>query len=102
GEAHQGVHVGAVDVDLATGRVDLVADLAHVGVVHAVRGGVGDHDGGKDVLVCLDLGIQVGGVDGAVGRGLDHDDLHSGEHRGSCIGAVCGGRDQADLAGGVA
>ena len=102
GQPDQGVEVGAVDVDLAAGGVDRVADLADVGVVHPVRGRVGDHDAGQRVLVQLDLGVQVRVVDRAVRGGGDDDDLHAGEHGGGRVGAVRGGRDQADVALGVA
>ena len=34
--------------------------------------------------------------------GLDHDHPHAGHHRGRGVGAVRGGRDQADVAGTVA
>ncbi len=102
GQPDEGVEVGAVDVDLAAGGVDGVADLADVGVVHTVGGRVGDHDRGQRVLVQLDLGVQVGVVDRAVGGGGHDNNLHAGEHRGGRVGAVRGGRDQADVALGVA
>src|SRR6478736_5662045 len=43
-QTHEGVEVRTVDVDLAARLVHQVADLAHVLLVDAVRGGVGDHD----------------------------------------------------------
>src|SRR6202051_4493084 len=50
-EADLGVEVGSVEVDLATGGVDDLADLADLLFEDAVGGGVGDHDAGEDVGV---------------------------------------------------
>ena len=47
GEAHHGVQVGAVHVHLAAVLVHDLADLAYLGLEHAVGRGIGDHDGGE-------------------------------------------------------
>jgi hypothetical protein len=60
--AHLGVHVGAVHVDLAAVGVDDAADLVHALLVHAVRGGVGDHERRQVGLVLLRLLLQLGDV----------------------------------------
>ena len=102
GVAEQRVEVGAVDVDLAAVVVD---DLAQVGdgvLVGAVRRRVGHHDRGQVVGVRLALGAQVVEVDRPVVGGLDHHHPHAGHHRRRGVGAVRGGRDQADVAAGVA
>ena len=102
GEAGQGVHVRAVDVDLAADRVNFVGDLGDGLLVHAVRGRVGDHDGGDVLAVLLEFRVQVGDVDGAVVGGLDHDDAQVRQRRGGRVGAVRGCRNEADVALGVA
>ena len=48
------------------------------------------------------LAVQVRVVDRAVRGGGHDDDLHAGQHGGGRVGAVRGGRDQADVALGVA
>ncbi|KNE86950.1 hypothetical protein PSTG_19681, partial [Puccinia striiformis f. sp. tritici PST-78] len=62
-QADQGVQIGAVDVDLAAGVVHRSADLAHLGLVDAVRGGVGQHDRGEPLGVLVHLRAQVVEVD---------------------------------------
>ena len=52
--------------------------------------------------VRVDLAVQVGEVDVAVGVAGDHDHPHAGHHRAGRVGAVRAGRDQADVAAGVA
>ncbi len=106
GEAHEGVQVGTVHVDLAAGCVYGVADLADIGVVHAVRGWVGDHDGRQGVPVGFDLGVEVRVVNGAVCGGGHDNHLHARQDGGGGVGAVGGGGNQADVplafaAGGV-
>ncbi len=54
------------------------------------------------VGVRLALRAQVVEVDVAVVGGLHHDDPHAGHHRRGGVGAVGAGRDQADVAVGVA
>ena len=44
------------------------------------------------------LGVQIGDIDIAVRVAGHHHDLHAGHAGGGRIGAVRGGRDQADVA----
>ncbi len=97
-DTDQGVHVGAVDVDLAAGLVDQLAQLDDGVLVDAVGRGIGHHDRREHLAVLLDLAAQVLHVDRAAGRGLDHDDLEARHHRGRRVGAVGAGRDEADIA----
>ena len=50
----------------------------------------------------VDLGVEVVEVDVAVVVAGDHDDAHAGHHRAGGVGAVRAGRDQADVALGLA
>src|SRR5690606_29020627 len=88
----------SVHVDLAAGLVHRGADVGDVLLEHAVRRRVGDHQHGELVAVLLDLGAQVLDVDLAVVGGPDDDDLHAGHDRAGRVGAVRGGRDEADRA----
>ena len=65
---------------------------------HAVRAGVGDHQGGEPVLVLLGLGPQVGQLDVALLVAGDGDDLQAGDDRAAGVGAVGGDGDEADVA----
>ena len=65
-QADLGVHVGAVHVNLAAVFVDDIADVFDARFEHAMRAGVGDHDGGEIFLVLFCLFLQVGHVDIAV------------------------------------
>src|SRR5690606_3712838 len=102
GPAEQRVEVGAVHVDLAAGLVHQAADLGDGLLVDAVRGGVGDHDGGDRALVLGQLGAEVVQVDVAPVVAGDHGDPHAGHHRAGRVGAVRGAGDQADVAAGLA
>ena len=57
-EADLGVHVGAVQVDLAAVLVDQVADLGDGALEDAVGAGVGDHDAGQGLGMTLNLGLK--------------------------------------------
>src|SRR4029453_12329578 len=97
-EPNECVEVGAIDVDLAAGFGDSVANFPDFGVVHGVRGRVGDHDGREGVPVCFDLGLEVNVIDGAIGSGGHHNNFHTGQHCGSSVGAVRRSRNQAHVA----
>ena len=97
GHPHQSVEIGPVQVNLPAVGVDQVAHLGHGGFVHAVGGGVGDHQRAEPVVVLHDLGLQVFDVDVAVVVALDHYHFHSGHDRAGRIGAVGRGGDQADV-----
>jgi len=98
GEAHLGVEVGAVHVDLAPVGVDDFAHLDDVVLEDSVGGGVGDEEGGELVLVELGLGGEVVEVDVALVVAVDDDDLHAAESSGGGVGAVGGGGDEAHVA----
>src|SRR3954464_7343150 len=61
-----GVHVRAVHVNLATVRVNDLANLADRGFENAVGGRVGDHERGQVVLVGVGLGAEIGEIDVAI------------------------------------
>jgi hypothetical protein len=97
-EADHGIHVGAVDVNLAAVVVDDRADFADRFLEHAVGRRVGDHDRGQALAVLDGLGAQVLDIDVATGvAGGDHH-AHAGHVRGRRVGAVGRRRDQADVA----
>ncbi|MNZ53723.1 hypothetical protein D3C78_716080 [compost metagenome] len=97
-QADHGVHVGAVDVHLATVVVDDRADFTDRFLEHAVGRRVGDHDRGQALAVLDGLGAQVLDIDVAAGiTGGDHH-AHAGHVRGCRVGAVGRRRDQADVA----
>jgi hypothetical protein len=75
------IHVGAVHVDLAAELVDGVADVLDGVLVHAVGGGVRDHQGGQVVLVLLSLGLQLLDVHVTAVVGGDGDNLAKREVR---------------------
>ncbi len=98
GDPDLGVHVGAVEINLAA---KLVHDLAHFAnglFIHAVGRRIGDHDAGEIGPRLLCFFTQIGEIDVAVFiTGNDHY-LHTRHLRGSRVGAVRGARDQADIA----
>ena len=98
GQAHQRVHVGAVDVDAtAVGMHDLTQPL-DLCFEHAVRAGVGDHDGSQSIGIRLTPRLQVGEIDVAIRIAAHHDHVHARHLRAGRIRAVGGGRDQAEIA----
>ncbi|OQC13295.1 MAG: hypothetical protein BWX79_01051 [Alphaproteobacteria bacterium ADurb.Bin100] len=96
GDADQRVHVGAVHVDAPAVAVHQRAQLLHRGLEHAMGRGVGDHYGGQIGAVLLAFGFQVGHIHVAVLVALGHHDLQAGHLRAGRVGAVGGGRNQAD------
>jgi hypothetical protein len=76
-EAHQGVHVGPIQVDLPAVLVRDGADLAQRVLEDAVGRGVGDHAGGEAIPCRLGLGAEVVEVHVAVGRRARDHDLHA-------------------------
>ena len=98
GDAHEGVEVGAVEVDLPSGVVHGGADVADGLLEHAVGRRIGDHQRGDRVGVLFELGVEVVEVDVAVVvAGHDHDP-HPGHGGAGGVGAVgrCG--DEAEVA----
>mmetsp|Transcript_46287 Transcript_46287/g.117179 ORF Transcript_46287/g.117179 Transcript_46287/m.117179 type:complete len:831 (+) Transcript_46287:42-2534(+) len=97
-QPHLRIHVGPVHVHLATGVVDDLADGVHALLVHAVRGGVGDHERGELVLVGIHLLLEVRHVDVARRVGAHGDDLHARHDGRRGVGAVRGDGDDAHVA----
>ena len=62
------VQVGAVEIDLAAMVMHDVADLADVLLEHAMRRGIGDHDGGEIFRMLLRLGAEIVDIDVAAAR----------------------------------
>ena len=101
GQADLRVEIGAVHVDLPAVFVDDLANLADAPLVHAVRGGVRDHDRREVFAVFLGTGAEVIEIDIAVGGGLragHRHDFHPNHHCTGRIGAVRRHGDQADVA----
>ena len=94
-QAHQRVHVGAVQIDLAAMLVGDLADLAHGLFEDAMGRGIGDHAGRQPVARLGRLRAEVIEVHVSVGRGLDDDHLHPGHLRRGRVRAMGRGRDQA-------
>ena len=101
-ETDLGVHVGTVHVNLASGAVDDLADVANALLEDAVGGRVGDHEGGKRLAVLVGLGPEVGEVHVAIGIAGHRDDLHARHDGTGGVRAVGGGGNEAGGAMGVA
>ena len=97
-DSGQRVEVGAVHVDLRAGRMRDVADRAHLGFEHAVRGRIGQHQRCDATLVLPGLALEVLQVDVALRVAGHHHHPQADQRRGGRVGAVRGGRDQADIA----
>ncbi len=96
--AQQRVEVRAIDVHLSARVVHSGRDLDDLLLVHAVRGGVGDHESGEVVRVQGDLRAQVVEVDVAELVRRHDDDLHPREHGRGRVRAVSRRRDEAHRA----
>ncbi len=73
-QSDHGVHVGAIDIHLATVVVDDRADFADRFLEHAVGRRVGDHDCSQALAVLDGFGAQVLDIDVATGvTGGNHD-----------------------------
>lgn len=95
-DAHHCVHVGSVNVDLATAPVHDVRGFDDGFVEYAVSGWLRDHSAGNVALG--NLSLQVLDIDFTVGQSLYFLDLEAA-HRGSGeISAMGRRRDQADVA----
>src|SRR2546429_1393944 len=99
-EAHLGVHVGAVHVDLTTVRVHDLADLPDRPLENAGGGRVGDHQRAERALVLGRLGAQVREIDGAARIRLDRHHGQPGHDGTGGGGAVGGGGGQRRGGGG--
>ena len=85
--AHDGVEVRAVVVERRPHVVDDLGDLRDVGVEHAQRVGVGQHQAGDGVV---GLGPEVVEVHPAVGVRADLDDRHARHRHRRRVGPVRG------------
>ena len=97
-ETHQGIHIGAVQVHLSAAIVHDAANLAYARLEHAVGGGISYHQRGQPVAVRLGLASEVVDIHVAVFVTAHHHHLETGHDRAGRVGAVGGGRDQADIA----
>ena len=95
-QPHQGIEVGAVHVHLAAVLVDDIADLANTLFIHAMGRGIGDHQAGQVGGVLGGLAAQVLHIDVALLIAGHQHHAHAGHHRRGRVGAVGGGRNQAD------
>src|SRR5690606_36804297 len=102
GQPDHGVEVRAVDVVLPARVVHQRAQLGDLVLVDAVSGRVGDHDAGQPLGVIGDLRAQVVEIDVAVVAAFHHFDTQSCHRRGGGVGAVRTGRNQTDVAMGLA
>ncbi len=92
------VHVGAIHIDLPAVRVNRLANVLDGFLEHAVRGRIGDHEGGQLRAVRRRLGLEVREIDVAFRVALDGDDLLTGHDRAGRVCAVRGAGDEADVA----
>ena len=97
-ETDLGVEICAIKINLTTVLVDGGADFADLVFEHAMGGGVSDHQRGQFVAVLRGFGFQVCQVYVTFGVAGYDDHVHADHVRGCRIGAVSGGRDEADVA----
>ncbi|CCK15585.1 hypothetical protein BN136_1595 [Cronobacter universalis NCTC 9529] len=98
GDAHLGVHVGAVEVNLAAVLMHDVTHFADGFFIHSVGGRVGDHDAGELIARRFGFGTQIGEIDIALLITGDHHHLHPRHLRRRRVSAVRGARNKADIA----
>lgn len=97
GDAHLGVHVCAVEVNLAAELMHHITHFTDSFFVHAVGGWVGHHDAGEFVARLLGFGAQVGQIDVAVFVARHNHHFHSCHLGRSRVGTVGRAWDQADI-----
>ena len=102
GQPDQRVEVGAVDVHLATDVVHRRADVGDVVLVHAVGRRIGNHQRRKAIRMLGDLDPQIVEVDVTVRPTGHHHDPHARQRGRRRVGAMSAGRNQADVAAGLA
>ena len=101
-EAHLGVEVGSVHVDLTSGGVDHFADLPHALLENTMSRWVGHHEGGKVFPVLFDFLSEVDQIDVALVITGHRNNGHPCHDGTGWIGPVGGGGDEADMPLGLA
>ncbi len=97
-DPYLGVHVGTVEIDLTTVRVDDVAYFADVLFEDALGRGIGDHHGRQSIAMCLGLGLEILQIEIPPCVGAKGDDFAAGHDRARRVGSVRSSRNQADVA----
>ena len=98
GKAYLGVHIGSVHIYEATAVVDCSHDLADAGFENSVGRRIGDHYACKPVTGLADLLLEFLDIDVAVVVAAHQRDVEAGHSCGCRVGAVCGGREQHNVA----
>src|SRR5690606_3339238 len=98
GQAHQRVHIGAVDIDLPAHIVHGGTEFGNALFKHAVGGGVGDHNAGDAGAELGDFFVEIGQVHVAFAVTVRHHHFHAHHLRRGGVGAVGRGGNQADIA----
>ncbi len=98
GQAHHGVHVGTVNIDLTAVIMGDLADFLHGFFKHTMGRRIGDHAGRKIVGMLLRLGAEIGDINVTFLIRDDRNNLVTNHLCRSRVGAVGRGWDQADVA----
>ena len=96
GDAHQGIHIGTVDIDAAAVAMDDLAEFADLRLKHAMGAGIGDHHSGEPIAVLRALGPQFVQIDISLRIAAGDHHFHPRHLGAGRIGAMGGGWDQAD------
>ena len=94
----EGIEVGTVEIDLAAGAMDDVANLDNRRLEDAMGRGVRDHEGGEALGVLFGKRLECGDIDVAIVIARHHHHLEPGEHGAGRIGAMGRSGDEADVA----
>mmetsp|Transcript_12932 Transcript_12932/g.26793 ORF Transcript_12932/g.26793 Transcript_12932/m.26793 type:complete len:242 (+) Transcript_12932:474-1199(+) len=97
GQAHLGVHVCTIHVNLATCLVDGVHNFNDTLLKHSKGRRIGHHEGSEIVSMLLDLGVQILDIDISLVVIVDNNDLHPGHHGTGRVCSVSTLRDQTDV-----
>src|SRR6185295_7076733 len=100
-ETHLRIHVRPIHIHLALGTVHDLADFTNAFFEYTVRGGIGDHEGGKSLPMLLGLGSKVGYIYVPMLITSHGHHAEPRQHRACRICAMRGDRDQADIALGL-